>query len=49
MSSGLYDMSEKNFDKTLDLTMLKPYIELDNYKLDLLNYSQPLKELRDSL
>ena len=25
MSSGLYDMSAKDFDKTLDLTMLKPY------------------------
>ena len=25
MSSGLYDMSAKDFDKTLDLTKLKPY------------------------
>ena len=25
MSSGLYDMSAKDFDKTLDLTLLKPY------------------------
>ena len=25
MSSGLYDMSAKDFDKTLDLTRLKPY------------------------
>ena len=25
MSSGLYDMSAKDFDKTLDLTAIKPY------------------------
>ncbi|MBQ1742939.1 MAG: cobalamin-dependent protein, partial [Oscillospiraceae bacterium] len=42
MSSGLYDMSEKNFDKTLDLTMLKPYGDTMNDGKVQLSFTLPV-------
>ena len=42
MSSGLYDMSAKDFDKTLDLTMLKPYGDTMNDGKVQLSFTLPV-------
>ena len=43
MSSGLYDMSAKDFDKTLDLTMLKPYGDTMNDGKVQVSFTLPVK------
>ena len=42
MSSGLYDMSAKDFDKTLDLTKLKPYGDTMNDGKVQLSFTLPV-------
>ena len=42
MSSGLYDMSAKDFDKTLDLTMVKPYGDTMNDGKVQLSFTLPV-------
>lgn len=42
MSSGLYDMSSKDFDKTLDLTKLKPYGDTMNDGKVQLSFTLPV-------
>ena len=42
MSSGLYDMSAKDFDKTLDLTKLKPYGDTMNDRKVQLSFTLPV-------
>lgn len=42
MSSGLYDMSAKNFDQTLDLTRIKPYGDTMNDGKIQLSFTLPI-------
>ena len=42
MSSGLYDMSAKDFDKTLDLSLLKPYGDTMNDGKVQLSFTLPV-------
>ena len=42
MSSGLYDMSAKDFDKTLDLTAIKPYGDTMNDGKVQLSFTLPV-------
>jgi len=42
MSSGLYDMSAKDFDKTLDLTRIKPYGDTMNDGKTQLSFTLPV-------
>ena len=42
MSSGLYDMSAKDFDKTLDLTRIKPYGDTMNDGKVQLSFTLPI-------
>ena len=44
MSSGLYSMKEKNFDKNLDLTKVKPYGDTMNDGKVQLSFTLPIKD-----
>lgn len=43
MSSGLYDMSAKDYDKTLDLTRIKPYGDTMNDGKVQMSFTLPIK------
>ena len=43
MSSGLYDMSAKDYDKTLDLTKIKPYGDTMNDGKVQMSFTLPIK------
>ena len=44
MSSGLYDLHKKDFDKTLDLTKLRPYGDTMNDGKVQLSFTLPVKD-----